>query len=446
VSGAGTSTAPAETHPAEAANTTVDAGVRRDALRIGLYGALANNMYNLAKVFRHAGYDATYVHEPDPYPMSQPLWEDVELTIDPERLAGAQPLPDWIELQAELGWQPPSWVVGPGNGQMARREKIAHAARLAPYLNPRLYPQLREYVNFYAGAIGRLSAFDWVITTGLGVIAAYLSGTPYLYWPFGGDVTVTPWQRESVADRFIARSIRVAVRHAAAAGSHDPTINMRLRELGYRREPAWYPFVVDTDRYRPRKDEPLGEMAQDVRDRAQGRPVLLVCSRQDFEWKGSDRFMAAYARAVRGGARLFLVLTPWGDDLERSKQMLDDAGVGDSVYVLPGLPSKPLLRRLIWAADVVVDQFALGSFGTAALEAMACGRPVLMHIDETLFAQRRADHSPPPVLQAASEEEILRVLLELADGTIDAAGAGQRARDWIAEYHGPQHLAKYLPA
>jgi hypothetical protein len=100
----------------------------------------------------------------------------------------------------------------------------------------------------------------------------------------------------------------------------------------------------------------------------------------------------------------------------------------------------------MWAADVVVDQFALGVFGTAALEAMACGRPVLMHIDQALFEQRRPEYSPPPVLQAASEDEIATVLADLAAGSIDPAAAGRRARGWVAEYHGPQHLAKFLPA
>jgi glycosyltransferase involved in cell wall biosynthesis len=330
---------------------------------------------------------------------------------------------------------------------MRRTRKVARALRLAPYLDPRLYSELGDYLDAYAGAIEQLASFDWLITTGLGVMSACLSGTPYLYWPFGGDVTVTPRQKNSQADRFVARGIRTAVRRAAAAGSHDPTINRCLRELGYRGEPGWYPFLVDTERYRPQMEgERLGAIAETVPERAQGRLALLVCSRQDFEWKGSDRVLAAFIRSVREGAPLFLVLTPWGNDLERALHMLADAGVDDAVHVLPRLPSKPLLRRLIWAADVVVDQFALGSFGTAALEAMACGRPVLMNIDEGLFAARPRDYSPPPVLQAASEDEIASVLLQLAERTVDLAVAGGRARDWVVEHHGPQHLAKYLPA
>jgi hypothetical protein len=69
-----------------------------------------------------------------------------------------------------------------------------------------------------------------------------------------------------------------------------------------------------------------------------------------------------------------------------------------------------------------------------------------MNIDEGLFAARPRDYSPPPVLQAASEDEIASVLLQLAERTVDLAVAGGRARDWVVEHHGPQHLAKYLPA
>jgi glycosyltransferase involved in cell wall biosynthesis len=425
------------------------AAVQRDTLRIGVYGALANNMYNLAKLLRRTGYDVTYVREPDTYPMSQPMWEDVELTFDPQRLPHDQPsLGEWRDLETQLGWQRPSWVVDAEGVHVARRKKFARAARLAPHLDPRLYSQLRWYNALYAGAIEHLRSCDWVVACGPGVIAAYLSGTPYLYWPFGGDVMIMPQRTGTPVDRFIARGIRTAVRHATAAGSHDPAINETLRELGYRREPGWYQFVVDTDRYRPRDEtDVLGPLAEEVRERADGRLVLLMCSRQDFEWKGSDRFLAAFVRAVRKGAPLFLVVTPWGNDLEQAKRLLLDSGLDDSFHVLPGLPSKPLLRQLLWAADVAVDQFALGSFGTAALEAMACGRPVLMHIDDAVFAQRApAGYPPPPVLQAASEDEIATVLLAIGSGGIDPREAGRVAREWIVEHHGPQHLSKYLPA
>jgi glycosyltransferase involved in cell wall biosynthesis len=417
-------------------------------LRVGLYGAMANNMYCLATILRNRGYDATYVRDPaDTYPMSQPLWEDAELTFDPERLTREHPsLEEWTKLEAQIGWDRPSWVVDPDDRAVPRRKKLARAARLAPHLNPRLYQQLRWYAGAHAGTIEQLRSFDWVIVTGLGVIAAYLSGRPYLYLPFGGDVTVTPSLTASAVDRFIGQGIRTAVRKAAAAGSADTTMNVCLRELGYRREPGWYQFLVDTDRYRPQGDDALGAFAQEVRDRAGGRLLLLMSSRQDFEWKASDRFLNAFIQTAKQSDQLFLVLTPWGLDLERAKRMLVEAGLERSFHVLPGLPSKPLLRRLFWASDVVVDQFAIGGFGTGALEAMACGRPVLMHIDQALFAHRLPEYLPPPVLQAASQDEIARVLFELASGETDLVAAGRRAREWLVEHHGPQHLPKFLPA
>jgi glycosyltransferase involved in cell wall biosynthesis len=419
----------------------------RSDLRIAVYGALANNMYNLAKLLARAGHDVTYVREPDTYPMSQPLWEDVEWTFDPQRLPDDQPsLGEWRALEAELQWERPPWVVDTDGVHVSRAKKFARAMRLAPRLDPRLLSQLRWYNALYAGTIEHLRSRDWVIACGPGVIAAYMAGTPYLYWPFGGDVAIMPWRDGSAADRFVARGIRLAVRHAPAAGSHDPNINRSLRKLGCR-EPGWYQFIVDTDRYRPRGDDEPGPLAADVRERAGDRLVLFMASRQDFEWKGSDRFLAAFARVARETSELFLVMTPWGNDLARSQRLLVDAGLDGSFHVLPGLPSKPLLRRLFWAADVVVDQFVLGSFGTVALEAMACNRPVLMHIDEALFAEGPpASYAPPPVLHAATEGEIAAVLRELAAGRVDLGAAGARARAWVVEHHGPQHLSKYLPA
>ena len=50
--------------------------------------------------------------------------------------------------------------------------------------------------------------------------------------------------------------------------------------------------------------------------------------------------------------------------------------------------SKPYFIRFFRASDFVVDQFFMGTDGTAAVEAMSCRTPVIMWIDEETFRQR----------------------------------------------------------
>lgn len=66
--------------------------------------------------------------------------------------------------------------------------------------------------------------------------------------------------------------------------------------------------------------------------------------------------------------------------------------------------------QLMAGADMFLDQFVLGDFGVAALEAMALGKPVVCYIKPSLAAEYPADL---PIVKATRETltETLRQLL-----------------------------------
>src|SRR4030043_905009 len=84
---------------------------------------------------------------------------------------------------------------------------------------------------------------------------------------------------------------------------------------------------------------------------------------------------------------------------------------------LPCAVSKPILYDFFRAADVVVDQFRMGIYGTSSVEAMSCGAPVMMWIDKKRFQAN--GWPPPPVLNGKNEEEITRMLRDILIGRID---------------------------
>lgn len=411
-------------------------------MRIGLVGGMANAMYCFTRVLRQQGYDAEYVEdEQDAFPMSQPLWEEVPLTLDWRRF-GPELLDvqGWRELAASCGWQEPAWIVRPeGRPAKVDARRLVRAAR---WTRDRDLRGLYGYLRRLEPVVERLRSYDRLIVCGVRSIEAMMSGTPYVFWPHGGDVHIVPFRSDTPFDRAFARLTRAATLRAEVAGTHDPTIAAALQELGRKEAIPYLPFLVDENRYSP--GPPQNSLGNEILERAGGRRILLLASRQDFFWKGTDRFARAFARVVAAGAPLYLVVSPWGADVEPTRSILAEAGVLDSVHYLDSAVSKPLLRDLFQIADLVVDQFNVTAFGALMLEAMACGTPVLINLDLDAFRSRWPGYVPPPTLAASTEDEIAAVLRGIADDSVGLGELSRTGRSWIEEHHGPEQARLYV--
>jgi D-inositol-3-phosphate glycosyltransferase len=112
----------------------------------------------------------------------------------------------------------------------------------------------------------------------------------------------------------------------------------------------------------------------------QGRPVLLFVGRIQA-LKGLDVAVAALAEVSRRHPDALLVVVggPSGDrgaELGRVHELVATLGLGDRVRFVPPQPHH-LLSTYYRAADVVVVPSRSESFGLVALEAAACGTPVV---------------------------------------------------------------------
>ena len=102
------------------------------------------------------------------------------------------------------------------------------------------------------------------------------------------------------------------------------------------------------------------------------------------------------------------------------------------------------MQELYRRADVVLDQFALGSYGVAACEAMAAGRVVVSHVsDQVRDEVRRSTGTDLPVVQAEAGS-LRAVLLRLLDDRDAARDAASRGPELVRRLHDGRAAAAAL--
>jgi glycosyltransferase involved in cell wall biosynthesis len=416
-------------------------------IRVLHLGNVANNAYINAKLQRRAGVAADALVD-DWHILSQPEWEDAPLE------GAFKPFARLTEPAAEAGWHRPDWVLSLRGWDPEFRQQpwLSERVRTA-FAFPRILRQYRRLRREYGEladfqGTGPLRVTDvlraWVWARRLeqsfgslrrlfgryDIVQAY-STDPILplltevasYVAFEhGTMREIPFQ-----DTWDGRLLALAYSHAAKVVITNPDVVAQARQLGLDNY-VFIPHPIDEKKYTPGPSE-LGAQLE-----AEGADfILLSPSRHDWHIKGTDRLLRGFAEFVRvERPNSLLLLNEWGLEIDRSKTLIRELGLDSNVRWLPPLPKLRLIDAYR-AADVVLDQFLIGTFGAVAPEAMSCGRPVVMAFDA-------AHHEwcfpvLPPVINARTPEQIHEALARLARDPEERGRIGRMGRAWIEEHH-----------
>jgi glycosyltransferase involved in cell wall biosynthesis len=117
-------------------------------------------------------------------------------------------------------------------------------------------------------------------------------------------------------------------------------------------------------------------------------------------------------------------------------------GTVDFEFVLLERVPRPEALATIARADVYLDQFMIGTHGSAAVEAMAMGKPVVGYLSPALAAGYPAEIP----LVSASQESLADVLGELLRDGSRRHELGHRSRAYAEQHHDAVRLAEELRA
>jgi D-inositol-3-phosphate glycosyltransferase len=164
-------------------------------------------------------------------------------------------------------------------------------------------------------------------------------------------------------------------------------------------------------------------------------PVLLFVGRIQ-PLKGLDVAVAALAQLARDDAELVVVGGPSGlsgpEELARVHALADDLGVRERIRFVPPQPHH-LLSTWYRAADLVLVPSRSESFGLVALEAAACGTPVVASDVgglRTIVADGRTGFLVEPRDPSAFAVAVDRLLADPALAEAMGAAGAERSRDF----------------
>ena len=218
------------------------------------------------------------------------------------------------------------------------------------------------------------------------------------------------------------RSILTPIFHRAAAVlGITPDLMPCIRQI--RSDALFFPGPIDTDRFEPFKTQ----------KRDPSRPwTILLFTRLD-PVKGPEIAAQGIARFASRHPNVCVLLLDWGILRGEFKRRY-----GDRFEFMQLVPPEEV-QRMIWSADVVVGQFALGILSLCELQAMSCAKPVICS-----FRYDDAYPSPPPLCRAATAEEIDEQLENLFQYPEAGLALGQRSREWVIKNHDYRVLAGRL--
>jgi glycosyltransferase involved in cell wall biosynthesis len=364
---------------------------------------MANDGWSAVKGLRAIGVDAHLVIHRPSHVASLPQWEEAE--IDQTRLGDLYD-PDWTVLNES--WRMPHYV---------------HVWDLRKSVYP-LSSTLK-----WLRRLSDLSRYDVVIGH-----FPFAKMAPFYKWTYSKPYIIydAGWIRylhDKEYEAYASLSY-----HLARAGYAKATriffTNVDTHEiflkLGYDPQKLVYtPFAIDTELYCPSHRD------NSLRDSYHASPVFFMPTRPD-PIKGSDLVLLAFQRYLKDQPSALLLLVDWGErqpDYAKQKDLVGALRISARVRWLPVM-NKHLLVKYYNIADVVFDNFVRGAFGTLAIEAMSCAKPLVGYAESRLWTQWH--DSVPPVANARTEDQIYERMIELED---DQAREeyGKLGRRWVLE-------------
>jgi len=156
----------------------------------------------------------------------------------------------------------------------------------------------------------------------------------------------------------------------------------------YREDVRYIPNPVDMNIFYPK---PLRSSEEKLK--------VLVAARCDWKVKGTDKVVRALSQ-LQSEVETYIIC--YGKDFAKTLSLARKLGL--KLNVLPKV-SHEEVRNYYWNSDVVIASIGAGVLGMVALEAIACGRPVITYV-----SSQYPEYKDFPLKDVNTKEEIAEAI------------------------------------
>ena len=195
--------------------------------------------------------------------------------------------------------------------------------------------------------------------------------------------------RSSLKHKIWGRIVRYNLERCKKILVSTPDLLSVTRE--YREDAEYIPNPVDTSVYYPKPHSSRGEKLK-----------VLVAARCDWKAKGTDKVIRALSR-IKNEFEVYII--QYGKDFNKTLKLASSLGL--RLNVLPKVPHNRI-NEYYWSADIVIGSIGAGVLGMVALEAIACGRPVITYI-----SSKYPEYKDFPLKDVNSIEKIVKAIKDV---------------------------------
>ena len=159
--------------------------------------------------------------------------------------------------------------------------------------------------------------------------------------------------------------------------------------------------------------------------------IVLLASAHNFKIKGTDKFLRALASLPN---RVKIKSLALGNDFLKAQQLSRDLNL--NIEFIEGVPHNNM-NELYWGSNLILGSYGIGQLDTVAIEAMACGRPVVHSVSKKFF-------QTCPLEELENSDKATEIISRLLTDRREIEGRIKKQLLYVNSMHSAPLVAKRL--